>query len=279
MDDATLDRFAELLVGFAANVQPGQIVAVGSEIGKEPLTRAIAASAYRRGAKFVDVAYFDLHVKRARASSTAARTRWTTSRRGIGERLLALGEQRCARIALDRPGRAGPARRPRPRARRRATSCRRCARPARWSTTARRTGRSVPVPDRGLGGARASRTSPDDGLAKLWRADRPRLPPRRGRSRSPPGASAPATLVGAAERLTARALRRAALRGPGHRPDRRPAAVAPAGWRRASRRVDGIPHVPNLPSEEVFTTPDPTRVDGVVRATKPLRSAGRSSAA
>jgi aminopeptidase len=32
--------------------------------------------------------------------------------------------------------------------------------------------------------------------------------------------------------------------------------------------------VPNLPSEEVFTTPDPTRVDGVVRATKPLQLAG-----
>ena len=39
-----LDRFAELLVGFAANVQPGQVVAVSSEIGKERLTRAIAAT-------------------------------------------------------------------------------------------------------------------------------------------------------------------------------------------------------------------------------------------
>ena len=38
--------------------------------------------------------------------------------------------------------------------------------------------------------------------------------------------------------------------------------------------VDGIVHVPNLPTEEVFTTPDPARVDGVVRATKPLFVAG-----
>ena len=30
------------------------------------MTRAIAAAGYRHGAKFVDVAYFDLHVKRAR---------------------------------------------------------------------------------------------------------------------------------------------------------------------------------------------------------------------
>ena len=38
--------------------------------------------------------------------------------------------------------------------------------------------------------------------------------------------------------------------------------------------VDGIEHVPNIPTEETFTTPDPMRVDGVVRATKPLAMAG-----
>jgi aminopeptidase len=34
--------------------------------------------------------------------------------------------------------------------------------------------------------------------------------------------------------------------------------------------VDGIVHMPNLPYEEVFGAPDPERVEGVVRATKPL---------
>ncbi|HWC25823.1 MAG TPA: aminopeptidase, partial [Solirubrobacteraceae bacterium] len=38
--------------------------------------------------------------------------------------------------------------------------------------------------------------------------------------------------------------------------------------------VDGIVHMPNLPSEEVFTTPDPARVDGFVRSTKPLVAGG-----
>ena len=65
-DEATLERFADLAVGFAANVQPGQIVAIGAEIGKEEMVRALAASAYRHGAKFVDPLYFDMHVKRAR---------------------------------------------------------------------------------------------------------------------------------------------------------------------------------------------------------------------
>ncbi len=33
-------------------------------------------------------------------------------------------------------------------------------------------------------------------------------------------------------------------------------------------------HAPNLPTEEVFTTPDPERVNGVVTATKPLFTSG-----
>jgi aminopeptidase len=39
--------------------------------------------------------------------------------------------------------------------------------------------------------------------------------------------------------------------------------------------VDGIPHMSNLPTEEVFTAPDPERVDGSVRATMPLFTQGR----
>jgi aminopeptidase len=38
--------------------------------------------------------------------------------------------------------------------------------------------------------------------------------------------------------------------------------------------VDGIVHAPNLPTEEVFTTPDPERTHGYVRSTKPLFVSG-----
>jgi aminopeptidase len=34
--------------------------------------------------------------------------------------------------------------------------------------------------------------------------------------------------------------------------------------------IDGIEHMPNLPTEEVFTTPDPERADGHVASSKPL---------
>ena len=64
MDDR-FEALAELAV-HGANVQPGQVVGVAATIGQEELARAVAAAAYRRGALFVDVAYFDPYVKRAR---------------------------------------------------------------------------------------------------------------------------------------------------------------------------------------------------------------------
>src|SRR5919112_4334867 len=106
MDDATLERFADLIVGFGANVQQDQIVAIGCEPGKEYLVRALAAAAYRHGAKFVDVQWFDPHVKRARIEFAREDTlefvpSW------YGERVLALGEQRAARIGLSGPSAPG----------------------------------------------------------------------------------------------------------------------------------------------------------------------------
>ena len=38
--------------------------------------------------------------------------------------------------------------------------------------------------------------------------------------------------------------------------------------------VDGVNHNPNLPTEEIFSSPDPTRTEGVVTATKPLDVSG-----
>src|SRR5207248_3116393 len=41
-----------------------------------------------------------------------------------------------------------------------------------------------------------------------------------------------------------------------------------------NKRLVNWTHMPNVPTEEVYTTPDPTRAHGVVRATKPLDVAG-----
>src|ERR671930_1327717 len=97
-----LERYADLLVNFGANVQKGQILDIGSGLGKEELTRALTASAYKRGAKFVDVYYWDPHLKRARVQHAPDDVLdfvppW------YGERTLQLGDERGATISLSGP--------------------------------------------------------------------------------------------------------------------------------------------------------------------------------
>src|ERR1017187_9517648 len=91
-------RLAELAV-HGANIQPGQIVMVTGEIGQEEMARAVAAAAYDRGAKFVDVDYFDPWIKRARIEHADPDTldyvpEW------YGGRMVAHAEQHGARVTL-----------------------------------------------------------------------------------------------------------------------------------------------------------------------------------
>jgi aminopeptidase len=64
MDDR-LERYAELVVRVGANVQPGQEVFLNSAVEHHNLTRALARQAYRAGASYVNVLYTDGHVRRA----------------------------------------------------------------------------------------------------------------------------------------------------------------------------------------------------------------------
>src|SRR6266511_3141013 len=97
-----VQAFADLIVNFGANVQEGQIVDLVSALGKEEFTRAITVSAYRRGAKFVDVLYWDPHLKKARVENASDDVLefippW------YGERALQLGRERGATISLSGP--------------------------------------------------------------------------------------------------------------------------------------------------------------------------------
>ena len=265
-----LDRFADLVVRFAANVQPGQVVALGTEPGKEPLTRAIASAAYRRGAKFVDVASFDIHVKRARLEHAPEDTLefvppW------YGERILALGEHRCARIGLSGPVAPGllsdldPARVGRDQLPFVAESGQVVNdRTTNWTI--------VPCPTAAWAELLHPDAGPEEAMDRLWEQLRHvcRLdeddPEAAWRERL-------AALVGAAERLDGRRFDALHFEGPGT--DLRVGLLPSSRWIAASfHTVDGIEHVPNLPTEETFSTPDPERVDGVVRATKPLALPG-----
>ncbi|MGH2949011.1 MAG: aminopeptidase [Solirubrobacteraceae bacterium] len=264
MDSATVERLADLAVGFGANVQPDQIVAVGCEPGKEFLTRAIAASAYRAGARFVDVQWFDPWVKRARIEHAREETLefvpdW------YGARVLALGDQRAARIGLSGPSAPGlledldPVRAGRDRL----PSVKEAGkvvndRTTNWSI--------VPCPT----AAWAALVFPDeeDPLAALeerivhvLRLDEDD-PIAAWRERAD-------TLVSAARKLSERRFDALHYEAPGT--DLTIGLLESGRWEAARfETVDGIEHMPNLPTEEVFTTPDPARADGHVTSSKPL---------
>jgi aminopeptidase len=95
-------RLADLVVGFGANVRPGQIVGVTTYTGKEALTREVARAAYERGARWVDVITFDPWVKRQRLAYADESTLeyippW------LVDRLDWLSHERAARVTLNGP--------------------------------------------------------------------------------------------------------------------------------------------------------------------------------
>jgi aminopeptidase len=81
------------------------------------------------------------------------------------------------------------------------------------------------------------------------------------------------TLQDVATRLTERRFDGIRLHGPGT--DVTVGLMPSSVWLAADfETVDGVRHFPNVPSEEIFTTPDPARVDGHVTATRPLEVYG-----
>jgi aminopeptidase len=262
---------AELLVRFGANVQPGQIVALSSEPGKEPLARAVAEAAYKAGARFVDLQVFDVHLKRARALFADPETLgfvppW------YGQRMLALGDARAARIVLSGPvapwimDGVDPA------------LAGRDMLPAIRESIAvvndRTTNWTIgPCPTPGWAELVHPSLELAEALERLWeqiahvcRLDEP-----------DPAAAWEARLdqlVRAARQLEALGLDSLHFAGPGT--DLRVGLLPSSRWLCGRfETAAGLRHAPNLPTEEVFTTPDPERIDGTVRATKPLFTSGR----
>jgi aminopeptidase len=266
VDESNVKRLADLAVRLGANVQEGQILAVGAEPGKEYLVRAIAESAYRAGAKFVDVSWYDPWVKRARIQNADPDTLdfvppW------YGERILALGEHRAARIALSGPSApglledldpvlAGKDRLPAVKESMTVVN----ERTTNWSI--------VPCPTPAWAALVFPDAPADEAEKRLWEAivHVCRLdeedPAAAWRLRLD-------TLIAAAGRMTE--CNFDALRFVGEGTDLTVGLFKGSRWMAAGfSTVDGLDHMPNIPTEEVFTTPDPERTSGVVRSTKPL---------
>jgi aminopeptidase len=263
-------RLAELAVRFGANVQPGQIVVLSSEPGKEALARAVADAAYEHGALFVDLRVFDLHLKRSRVQYADPDTLsyvppWW------GQQVLAYGEHRCARIGLTGP--ADPhvmdgvdlellGRDTLPRVREANEVLN--ARTTNWCL--------IPCPTPEWGRLVHPDLDPAQAHDRLWdeiahvcRLDEP----------DPVAAWGDRIdrLTGLCAKLDELRLDRLRFEGPGT--DLEVGLLPGSRWQAARlETVGGIEHVPNIPTEEVFTTPDPTRTQGHVTSTKPLELTG-----
>jgi aminopeptidase len=263
-------RLAELIVGFGANVQPGQLVGVSSYIGKEELTREIARAAYEHGASYVDVLYTDQWVKRERLLHRDPDTLSYVPPWMI-DRARHLSDEHAARISLSGPqaphaldgipsDRSGLDLLP--------------YLPVSGEIVNLRTTNWCVAPSPTLPWAEIvyPGVDPDEALDRLWgaiahicRLDEPD-PVAAWQTRM-------TTLKRGAQTLTERHFDAIRLHGPGT--DLTVGLYASSIWHGAEfTTVDGLDHYPNIPSEEIFTTPDPQRVDGYVTATMPLELYG-----
>src|SRR5262249_49102867 len=256
---------AELAV-HGANIQPGQVVGITTELGQEELVRAVAAAAYARGAKFVDAFYFDPWLKRERILHADPETLdyvppW------LAARMATLGERADATItltgvvspdALDGvdPALSGRDRLPWVNERGRVVS----ERLINWTI--------VPCPHPEWAKLVFPGLAPDEAYEELWqqlwhvlRLDEPD-PAAAWDERSD-------ALKRSAALLTERYLDALELEGPGTELTIGLLPTSTWGGGGFVTRT-GLPHLPNIPTEEVFTSPDPTRTDGFVTATKPL---------
>jgi aminopeptidase len=262
------DRWTRLatLAAHGANVQPGQVVLVQADLGHLELARAVAAAAYDRGAKFVDVNYFDPYVKRARIEHADPDTlefvpSW------YGDRFTEHAKEHGARVTLN--GVTAPnllddldktlvGRDRLPRVKELSDIVGK--RLTNWCI--------VPAPHPAWASLVWPELPTDEAYERLWselehvlRLDEPD-PVQAWEERM-------AVLRESASRLAERRFDAIDLRGPGT--ELTIGLLPTATWWSADfTTAEGLRHLPNLPTEEVFTTPNPMRTQGHVTSTKPL---------
>jgi aminopeptidase len=263
VDESRLERYAELAVRVGANLQPGQPLGVVAQLEHAPLARAIARAAYKHGASYVDVHYGDAHVKRALIEGGPDEA-LTYTPPWMLTRMRDMNEHRGALVAItgdpepelldDLDGaRVGKAR---PIELAKANSKQINERLANWTI--------VSYPTEGW----ASAVFGEPDVERLWEAvefatrlDEPD-PVAAWQARI-------ATLNASAKRLNDRGLEALRFEGPGT--DLTVGLLPVSRWCAARFTTAwGLEHVPNMPTEEVFATPDWRRTEGTVRSTRPL---------
>ena len=262
-----LERYARLAVEVGANVGEGQVLWVLAFPEHAPLVRAIARCAYERGARYVDVDYNDQHVRRARIEHAAEETLdWTAP--WMLEKIDFLTREHGALISI-----AGD---PEPELLADLDGGRVAKTRMRELTT-----RYLDAINQGLlnwsiigypneGWATTVFGEPD--VERLWAAVA-------GATRLDQPDPVQAweehldKLAARTAQLNERGFDHLRFRGPGT--DLTVGLIPGSSWvSGGSETVDGRRYVANMPTEEVFTSPDRQRTEGTVRATMPLALAG-----
>ncbi len=263
--DERLDNYAHLAVQVGLNLQPGQTLGINALVEHAPLVRAIARQAYAAGARYVDVLYSDQHVRRAHIEQ-AEDGQLGYSPPWLVERLAAFGEQGDALCAIsgnpepelfaDLDGeRVGKAR------------MREVAEASLKLTDGLCNWTIVAFPNEGW--AQTVFGEPD--VERLWSAVGTAV---RLDEADPIAAWREHIdrLQERAESLNERRFDHLRYRGPGT--DLTIGLHPDSEWQTALDESRGIKHVANMPTEEVFTTPDARRTEGSVRSTLPLQIQG-----
>ncbi|MGI8975061.1 MAG: aminopeptidase [Gaiella sp.] len=269
MRPEALRTYADVVVGVGANVQPGQDVVLMGHVQHAELVREISRSALRRGARRVTPFWIDLELRRAAIElgpedqlglSPSFALDWVRSWRttrpaviqltgnplpavfdGLDPLLVARSEPRDVRalylpLVVEQLINWAIVAAPNPG----------------WAETVF----GEPDVDRLWDAVATTMRLDADDPVEAWKAHAARLQTR--------------SLT-----LTRRAFDAIRFTGPGT--DLTVGLLRESRWQSASMStVDGLGFIPNLPTEEVFTTPDWRRVDGEVRSTYPLVVPGSS---
>jgi len=262
-----LRRYAELAVRVGANVQQGQEVVVLCQVEHAPTARAVAREAYRAGARRVVVRYADQHLRRAAIElgpedmlghSPDHMLAWIRSWRELRPALIQLTGDADPELLSDLD-------------------------PTLVGRSVARDERELYLPlvsERLLNWAILSSPNPgwaqtvfgEPDVERLWDAV---AVATRLDAADPVAAwrDHDARLKGRAASLDQRRFDAIRFRGPGT--DLTVGLMPASRWLSAAFTTsDGIEHIPNLPTEEVFTSPDWRRTEGIVRSTMPLSVTG-----
>ena len=257
-----LNRFADLVVRVGVNVQPGSGVLVTADTAHLEIARAVVERAYVAGAEWVEVEWSDGPIRHSRLTHSSIES-LTRSRPWAIERIKELAAERGVVISLVGdpdphlfddvdPVKAAARRGDEAMAARDAL----LVHQLRWTVVA------APNP----GWAREVFGEPDterlwDAVGTAMRLDEPD-PVACWRDRA-------AELAARGRALDALNLTEVHYRSAGT--DLTVGLVPETRWSGGGDNdPDGIWYMPNIPTEEVFTSPDRRRADGTISLTKPV---------